>query len=361
MFEMIKGIAGLFILLLVLGVAPVIIGTLFAAPTDREHAKSLTFTYMVGIMVLIAVSELVSVPMTFFKQSVSSYVCMQNLITIGLILTAILHCRTQLYELLRETKNRIKLADKMWVFVLLGIYVPLIVLAFAEPHIYGDDTTYLTMVNDMVYSDRLYLTDVVSGAESGWVAAKYSLSSFWAWVAYLARTSGIHPLILCKTILPFIFVPMSYAVQGLLAAFFFKNEERRIYIYMLLILLVSIFGGFSNYTVTYRLYTWSWQSKAFLAMIVIPFLLYYCNYIFEGEPTAWEYFILFLMIIATCATTLTGTGLAVAMVCVIALLYAIWNKKVGIVIRTVLVCCPAYALIGLYLVYDQFMYWIKFN
>ena len=361
MFEVIKCVGGGLVLLLLLGIAPVVVGTVFIMPMRRENSRSLTFAYLVGIMVMVGLSELLSVPLTILKQSFSTFVGIQNAIVLVLCIVAVMCYRKELYQIIQTAIGTIKLANRMWILVLLGVYVPLIILAFVEPYIYGDDTTYLSMVNDMVYSDRLYLTDIVTGAESGWVAAKYSLSSFWAWLAYLAKTTGIHPLVLCKTILPFVFVPMSYAVQGIFASYLFKNNERKMLLYMLLVILVSIFGGFTNYTVTYRLYTWSWQSKAFLAMIVIPFLLYYCNYVFESATTIWEYFLLLIMIVAACATTLTGTGLAVVMVCAIACIYSVIRKRIDIIINTLLVCSPAYVLILLYLVYDQFMYLIQFD
>jgi hypothetical protein len=153
---------------------------------------------------------------------------------------------------------------------------------------------------------------------------------------------------------------MAYAVQGLLGSFLFRNQERKMIVYMLFVVLVSIFGGFSNYTVTYRLYTWVWQSKAFLAIIVLPFLFYYCNCIFEYEISWRENVLLLTLILATCSTTLTGTGLAVGMVLVLALIYAVKNKNIKNMIFPVLACFPAYVLMAIYLRYDQFLGWIHF-
>lgn len=352
---------GILTLLILLGIVPILIGSLCTARMKKTHESSLTFVYIVGILVLVGISELLSVPMTLFKSRFTDFVWCYNGITLFLCILAVLLCRYRIKEILSRAVLTISKASKKWIIVLLAIYVPVIVLSFVTPYIYGDDTTYLTMVNDILFSNRLYLTDVVTGVEQDWVSAKYALSSYWTWLAYLSKMSGIHPLILCKTILSYFFVPMSYAVQGLLAYYFFAKKERYIIIYMLLVILASLFGGFSNYTVTYRLYTWVWQSKAFLAMIVIPFLFYYCNYVFREKTTANEYVVLFLLICATCATTLTGTGLAVAMACVLATFYMIINRKIRTMVYTVMVCSPAYLLMILYLYYDRFMLIIGFH
>lgn len=361
MFEAIKGFFGIVILLILLGVIPIMVGTLFSAPIKRDHANSLTFVYIIGIMVLVGLTELLSVPMTILKQSFSTFVWVYNLISLVMIVLAVWLCKEKLVRILQGARKKLQAASRLWILVILAVYVPVIVLNFVTPYCYGDDTTYLSMVNDIVYSNRLYLTNVVTGEETTWVAAKYSLSAFWTWLAYLAKMTGLHPLILCKSVLAYFFVPMAYAVQGLLSAFLCKNNERKMLVYMLLIVLVIIFGGFTNYSVTYRLYTWVWQSKAFLAMVVLPVLLYYCNYVFEKNTTIWEYFILMFMVLAACATTLTGTGLAVAMVLALGFLYTIINRKIGIMIKTLIMCCPAYGLVWLYSRYDLFMEYIRFG
>jgi hypothetical protein len=351
---------GMILMLVLLGIIPVFIGSMAAGAFRRENGSCLAFVYLMGIMILVAVMQLLSVPMTFMRCSFSLLVWIYNGITAVLLIFAIVCRRKQLMEIGKESVYRIRNADRRWILVIAAIYLPVIAVSFYTPYIYGDDTTYITMVNDILSSDTLYQIDVDTGQEVTWVLAKYSLSAYWTWIAYLAKMSGLHPLFLCKTVLIYFFVPMAYAVQGLLGSFLFRNQERKMIVYMLFVVLVSIFGGFSNYTVTYRLYTWVWQSKAFLAIIVLPFLFYYCNCIFEYEISWRENVLLLTLILATCSTTLTGTGLAVGMVLVLALIYAVKNKNIKNMIFPVLACFPAYVLMAIYLRYDQFLGWIHF-
>ncbi len=346
---------GILMLLLLLGVIPIPVGALFTRPMIKKRKMSLTFVYIMGIMVLVALSEILSVPMTLIRGSFSSFVWVYNGVTLAFIILAIVFCRNYIADLVKTAAERIRHADRAWILVLLAIYVPVILLAFVTPYIYGDDRTYLSMVNDIVQSNTLYQIDADTGEEVVFVLAKYALSSYWTWIAYLVKMSGIHSLILCKTVLMFILVPMSYAIQGLLAGHWFRNDERKMRIYMLLVVLASIFGGFSAYTVTYRLYTWVWQSKAFLAIIVLPFLLYYCCMVYEKDTAGWEYVLLMLLIIAACSTTLTGTGLAVAMACLLSAIYAFIQRKIGMVIKTVCSCLPAFVLMVIYMRYYYFL------
>ena len=360
MLEIGKMITGIGILTVVLGIFPILTGTLITPYIKRENAKTLTFSYFMGLIAEIALMQLISVSMTLGKMPFSLLYKSYSVLIVLLVIAAVLLRRRYICEIVKEAWMRIRYADWKWWIVIVLIFIPIIVLAFYTPHIYGDDTTYITMVNDILSSDTLYLIDVNTGESVAWILSKYSLSSYWTWIAYLSKVCGIHPLILCKTILMFVFIPMSYAVYGLFAGYLFYNNERRMIVFLGLLNLIQIFGGFSGYTTTYRVYTWVWQSKAFLAIIVLPFLFYYCNMIFERKTTLYELVILFVLIIATSSTTLTGTGLAVAMVLVLALIYAVKNRHFKLLIGAFLSCSPAFVFMLLYLEYDWFLKFINF-
>lgn len=355
--KMILGIIKLFI---VLGIFPILAGTILSAHINRDNSGTLTFSYFMGLILMIAVMQIISVPMTLRKVSFSVLYKSYIAIILMLVLAAVAFQRKYMMDIIKKAWQRVQYADRKWWIVGGLIIFPIIVLAFYTPHIYGDDTTYITMVNDILSSDTLYLIDTHTGEPVTWILSKYSLSSYWTWIAFLAKISGIHPLILCKTILMFCFIPMSYAVYGLLASYLFYNNERRILIFMGLLNLIQIFGGFSGYTTTFRLLTWVWQSKAFLAIIVLPFLFYYCNLVFERKTKTYELFVLCLLIIATSSTTLTGTGLAVAMVMVLALIYAVKSRNWIKIIGAGIACSPALIYMIIYLKYDAFLRFIHF-
>lgn len=353
-------VGGCIMLLLILGIFPVMIGALFTASSKKEESYHVIYVYMVGTLVMLALSEVLSVPMTLLKMSFQMFVVVYSFGIFAMLILAIFVARKRCISIFHNMIDGITHFQLKWVPVLIGIFGPIIVLAFFTTYIYGDDRVYLAMVNDIVSSNRLYLTNINTGDSDGWVIAKYALSSYWTWIAYIVKMTGIHTLILCKTIWAFIFVPLAYAIQYMLAKYLFFHDERKVYVFMLILILVCIFGGFSTYTVTYRLYTWIWQSKAFLAVIVLPFLFYYCNTIFEAIPKGTDYLVLFIMILGTCSTTLTGTGLAVGMVCLLALYYSIVYRKVGIFLKSFLMCTPAYFLMLFYLKYDAILYRMNF-
>ncbi len=355
-----KIILGICILVIVLGLLPIFIGAVISSHIKREDAKTISFSYFMGLMLMLMVMQLLSVPMTLMRVSFSTLTMAYSLLLAFFCVIALLFCKDYLKKILLHGKGIFKNLERKWFFVAAVIMIPVIVLAFTTPYIYGDDRTYIAMVNDILESNALYQTDFATGESAPWVLSKYSLSSYWTWIAYLAKISGIHPLILCKTVLMFFFVPMSYWAQGLVASFLFHNSERRIYLFMAFVGLIGLFGEFSMYSVSYRIYTWVWQSKAFLAIIVLPVLFYYCNLIFEKKVKLIEYLILCMLVIATSSTTLTGTGLAVGMIMVLAFIYAVKNRKFSLLVGAGFACTPALAFAVMHLKYTEFLQLLNF-
>ena len=360
MIAEVKLFAGILMLLFLLGVCPVCVGALLTKRTVNEWSNNFIYVYMLGLMLLVAITELISVPLTLIKASFSMYTVIYNGILLILMLLAVLFARKRIAQVIVSTIRCVKNCDRRWGWIALGVLLPVVILQFFTTYVYGDDKVYLAMVNDIVTSNRLYLTNIETGGTDGWVIAKYALSSYWVWIAYLVKMSGIHVLILCKTILPFVYVPLGYALQGLLAAYYLRKDERKMWIFMFLVIVFTLFGGFSTYPVTYRFYTWVWQSKAFLAIIVLPFFFFYCNYIFEKGPSFKEYAYLLVMNVAVCSTTLTGTGLQVAMACVLATVYAVIYRKMRMIFYTILTCIPAFFLMVFYLKYADILAKINF-
>lgn len=350
--ETVRLLGGIIILLVVFGLLPILLGSLITPWIHREDAKTVSFSYVTGVMEMLCLMQIFSVPMTLAKLPFSMLVMGYSAVLGILALLVLIFRRDVLKETFCRAAHTVKGAGKIWIVIVAVIFIPAVLLTFYTPYIYGDDKTYLTMVNDIVSSNTLYLVDTVTGEAQSWVAAKYALSSYWTFLAYLAKVTGIHPLILCKTLLPYLIIPTYYVVQGLFAAWLFRGQKRKIDVYMLIVALVSIFGGFSNYTITYRLMTWVWQSKAFLALIVMPFLFYFANQMFEKRTRVIEYVLLAISVMAACSTTLTGAGIAVAMVAVLAFIYAVRRRKFGILIGTGIACSPALVFMVMYLKYD---------
>ena len=74
----------------------------------------------------------------------------------------------------------------------------------------------------------------------------------------------------------------------------------------------------------------------------------------------YVFFVLCLLIVATSSTTLTGTGLAVAMVILLALIYAVKEHQLIKIAGAGIACSPALIYMLIYLKYDDFLRLIHF-
>ena len=93
MIAEVKLFAGILMLLFLLGVCPVCVGALLTKRTVNEWSNNFIYVYMLGLMLLVAITELISVPLTLIKTSFSLYTAIYNGILLILMLLAVLFAR----------------------------------------------------------------------------------------------------------------------------------------------------------------------------------------------------------------------------------------------------------------------------
>ena len=71
-------IKGFVVLLILLGIIPLLIGILCSVPIKRSISQNIIFVYLLGIMVLVAICEALSVPMTLMKRSFTDFLYAYN-------------------------------------------------------------------------------------------------------------------------------------------------------------------------------------------------------------------------------------------------------------------------------------------
>lgn len=156
-----------------------------------------------------------------------------------------------------------------------------------EPYIYGDDTTYIRMITNIVETDSVYLKtwtgqltpDVLSS-----ISYKYLYTTYYPFLASISLLSGIHPLILCKSILPCIYLPFHYLVVWRISGYLFSGAEngkkRGLFLFFYTVFIE--WGLISYNTISRRMMMWIWNSKSLLFGILLPLLFFY-SYLFMED------------------------------------------------------------------------------
>lgn len=245
----------------------------------------------------------------------------------------------------------------LWYVCVAIIICQIVWQCYYTPFAYGDDFTYITMVNDIIQTDTIYGIDYHTGVPQavGDILYKYLFTSYYPFLAVVQKISGIHALILCKTILPIILVPVSYMNVWLMGAYFFgKNINKRL-LFLMFYWVINCFGCFSWYTISFRTLTWVWHSKAVLAIIILPFLFYQTNRMYDSEISKGDIIIQMIIITAACGTTMMGIGLAPMMLMMLAFVKSCQMRNVKLLGVGMICCSPAIISVIMFGIYKIVM------
>lgn len=231
-----------------------------------------------------------------------------------------------------------KFVKVIFIISILFILFQALRMIFVSPYIDGDDTTYGTLVQSMSSLNSIYNIghSKVGISEIYSLDKKYQVSSYYPFLAAISKVTGIHSMILMKTIIPVFFILMSYAVAWLFSGFLFKEAELEKRAYFMLILAVFYEFSFNSYySFGRRLLMWTWNSKSLCFTIVLPFLMletlkYFSSYKNEeGKISFSNYYIIIYFINMACASiTLMGTIVGAIMLIVMALSDMLQKRRI---------------------------------
>lgn len=238
----------------------------------------------------------------------------------------------------------------------------LVFIVFHKPYIYGDDSFYVSMINDTVERNSFYeLEPSVGAINTDVIPEKYYFTAYYQFVAMICVITNIHPLIMCKTILAVIYCILSSIVIWLQCELYCSNKYERAILFFIITMLV-LFGNYSYYTMARRVFAWNYNSKSVLFTIILPYLFY----LILSKEEYWhhktqkaerntikelEYFGEMAEVVwVASVTSLMGVGLAVIEITVLSVVIGIRNKSIIAFLKYIVACFPALIiLVGIFL------------
>lgn len=304
----------LILALLVLAV-PVIVGSL-ADKADR----SLPFRWVSGQFLLWAGFQVICVPMVMTERKLGDVVIVFSGYMAAMALLAVAVAIRRRGKSVFHTKdtgktggNKDLVTRLLWICVAVLLVMQLVLavlLAYEE----GDDAFYVAITSYAERSDIMYRRLPYTGGTSE-LDARHALAPFPIWVAYLARVTGMRSVTMAQVALPVILIVMSYTVYYLLGKQLFQKVERKLPLFLLLVEVMILFGGYSLQSAENFLLVRTAQGKAVLANIVIPFLFLLFLMILEElqqekKTGIWLWFMTATAMAVGCLCSTEGTLLA---------------------------------------------------
>ena len=322
---------------------PMMMGLL--AMTFTERKKNIANTFLLGLLMSQMFHQLIAVPCVFLQVTLHRttglyYACMVGAVLVGCLLR-----KNKVWEVAKEVFH-FKKFSRWWDLYAGFIIVQVMLLTMVTIYIYGDDKTYIAYINDMLSSNILYGNDPYSGATMDFATTliasrKLLFSVYYPWLAGICWITGLHPLILCKSVLIVYMLPLAYVCNWLYAKLFFPENEGSRIKYMYYLMLGFVAGIFSWYTVSFRMYTWIWHNKAWFAVIVMPVALVVFTRSFLVEYKKNDVFCMLICVFASCHATMSGTFVIMMALAAMTFLGTIKQKSVKVAFAGIIALMPA--------------------
>ena len=141
-------------------------------------------------------------------------------------------------------------------------------MAFAYASFDGDDAYYVVQ---SVLADQTGVLNRIrpyTGLSTD-LDIRHALATLPLWIAYVARMTGIHATIVAHTLLPLIFIPLTYYVFVQIGRKLFSDDSVKLPIFLTLVSIMQIWGNISIYTNETFFLTRTWQGKSVLANLIL--------------------------------------------------------------------------------------------
>lgn len=371
--------------LFVFGIAPVGIGGLWTKGMGQKREKILNL-YLAGFLSELAVFQLIAVPVMVkevYGMNLLVYLTTAVLAVLagaGFIWTFLrergLHKQTgqaQACSLRKSTvpgagkgaRNRIRRTAVQnperllfWLLFLASVGYQMY-MAFAYASFDGDDAYYVVQ---SVLADQTGVLNRIrpyTGLSTD-LDIRHALATLPLWIAYVARMTGIHATIVAHTLLPLIFIPLTYYVFVQIGRKLFSDGSVKLPIFLTLVSIMQIWGNISIYTNETFFLTRTWQGKSVLANLILLvelwLMLELCAREKNGERqeetgSQLPYWLLLAVNhIAAAMMTSMGAFLTATLFSITALVAAIRYRRWSILWKTALCCIPNVIYLALLLV-----------
>lgn len=366
-------------LILWLAIVPFCMGLLFF-PLVGKSFRTPAMALIAGYILLFMLLELIGIPVvllavyngfTIFVRLFTP--CILLCAAAGILIT--LYRKKQsgayIYEMARaavrpdNTKREISLEGK----IVFGLFLILVgfqlYMAFTQASFDGDDAYYGAQAVAAQQLDTLYRVNPYTG-RSAPLDVRHGLALFPIWEAYLGRMSGIHATIVSHTAVPLLLIPLTYVLYYQIGKILLRKRKDLLPMFMVVIALWQMFGNISIYTPETFFLTRTWQGKSFAGSFVIPAViwLFLCLFASFDEPDSTDDFELLndtgerktgFWILLACLNFAGGasSSLAVLLSCLmsagLAVLFAVRQKRFGILVKTGFTCVTGGIYVLLYL------------
>lgn len=309
--------------------------------------RGLAAAYVGGLILIWAVTQIVAVP--FVLMRVSFTVTFWVITAIIAVFCLWGFCQIREIEVRKPKWNAWEWCASIVMAVgILSLMFLLLVTQRGD----ADDSRFVVNAVDILRTDTLFLTNPATGERlDSWTGELIKdVTAPWAvYIAWCAKITGSHATVMAHTTLPQVLILGVISVWWLLSKVFFGEERIYRCLFVTVLILVTLYGGFSVYSVESFTVIRIWQGKAMVAAFGVPAAYLLSDRFYQtGQKRC---FVLILLLnLAMCLMSGMGLILGVLMFGCIGLVYGIAKKNWKTSLMLWLSCIPNIACYAIHLV-----------
>lgn len=337
-------LSGIVLLLLILCV-PCILGIAFFHMLRMK--VTIKMEYAFGWLVMLALFETVTVPLTFAERSLTEVTWIY---TICIMLLCGLYFGICIWKKEKIWKYNFNIPDfNLYAVFAIIFFLLQIVVAVFGVHMDADDAYYIGTANTSLSTDTLFLIEPDTGYASYGMNSRYVFSALMVFWAYLSRITGIHPLIITHTIIPVVFISISYILWWEVGKCLLKENEKR-WVFFLLVNVINIFGNTSVFTQSSFLLFRIWQGKALLPNIILPAFLLFFMKLYKNGSIRIQWLTVFITALAACCCSSIAVPLGIVTIVAGSCILVLRKRQCNILLYGMFSCIPCLVIGIAYLI-----------
>lgn len=140
-----------------------------------------------------------------------------------------------------------------------------------------DDSDYLAQSTTALYTNTINQYEPQTGQQVDLLAQiepHHKISLWGIFWATMTQLTGIHPSILCRTLLPALVIPAAYLIMYMILREMFEGDAEKPLLAVLFVQIFYEFASCGNGVRQWWFLLYSWYGKSVATMLICPFLLY---------------------------------------------------------------------------------------
>lgn len=341
-------VINIMILFVILAAVPEILGMIYTSFLPQEE-NGILLNWVAGFLILWGLFEIIALPLIFLRRSLDFLCILYGGVILAAMLFALVRSRSRLRALFRDALLSVKgMALVGWANLLLVLGQAYVYVRYL--HDDGDDAFYVGAAVTAVSTNTIFSIDPYTGVEYVSFPARYVLSPFFSFNAFLSRVSGLHPAVTAHLALAAALIVLAYAVYALLGRRLFPDNSRCAEYFLLFVIAVFLFSGYTVYTQGMFALVRIWQGKAVFCAALAPMICYMMLRIGAGQMAKADWFLLAMLMCSCCMVSSMGIMLGAVMLGIFGILNFIRNRDWRTFFYTFLCSIPNLICAGIYVV-----------